>query len=337
MVIIMKANASQEDINEIVKAIEKYGLKPHISKGEEQSIIGVIGDRRSLGDISFDHLAGVEKVVPIIKPYKLVGREIKKYNTEIDINGVVIGGNKIAVIAGPCAIENKEMLMEAAHALSSIGIKILRGGAFKPRTSPYSFQGLGVKGLEYLREAGDKYGMRVVTEVLDPRDAGVVAEYADIIQIGTRNMQNFRLLEEAGRMNKPILLKRGMSATIKEFLMSAEYIMAQGNEKIILCERGIRTFETESRNSLDITSVPLLKLFTHLPVIVDPSHAAGRIDIINPISRAAVAAGADGLMIEVHPHPENALCDGPQSLRPEMMTGLLKEISLIANAINRTL
>lgn len=337
MVIIMKADASQEDINEIVKAIKKYGLKPHISKGKEQSVIGVIGDRRSIGDISFDHLAGVEKVVPIMKPYKLVGREIKKHNTEIDINGAVIGGNEIAVIAGPCAIENKEMLMEAAHALSSIGVKFLRGGAFKPRTSPYSFQGLGLKGLEYLREAGNQYGMRVVTEVLDPRDAEVAAEYADILQIGTRNMQNFRLLEEAGRMNKPILLKRGMSATIKEFLMSAEYIMAQGNEKIILCERGIRTFETESRNSLDITSIPLLKLFTHLPVIVDPSHAAGRTDIISPISMAAVAAGADGLMLEVHPHPEDALCDGPQSLRPKVMTGLLKEIGLIANAINRTL
>jgi len=331
----MKPDHEKEDVVNIVSRLEDLGLRAHMSEGEHRTIIGAIGDERRLQEVPFLSFPGVEDVHPILKPYKLVSREFKSENTQISLNGNVFGGQKIQVIAGPCAVEGREILEEIASALSGLGVAFIRGGAFKPRTSPYSFQGLGEKGLKFLAGVKEKTGMMVVTELMDPRDALLVCKYADIIQIGTRNMQNFRLLKEVGNIDKPVILKRGFSATIKEFLMSAEYIVSEGNERVILCERGIRTFETETRNTLDISAVPLLKKLTHLPVIVDPSHAVGRVDLVPAMSRAAVAAGADGLLIEVHSQPENALSDGAQSLKPDAFSKLMEELKLIANAIGR--
>jgi 3-deoxy-7-phosphoheptulonate synthase len=337
MIIVLKPGHAEEDLHRLVRRLEDLGLRAHISKGEQRTIIGAIGDEHVLREVPLESMPGVESVLPILKPYKLVSREFKSDDTVIKVNGHEIGGQKIQIIAGPCAIESREVLEEIAEALLPCGVHFLRGGAFKPRTSPYAFQGWGEKGLKFLDAVRERTGMLVVTELMDPRDTVLVCKYADIIQIGTRNMQNFRLLTEVGNTEKPVILKRGMSATIKEFLMSAEYIAAQGNHRVILCERGIRTFETETRNTLDISAVPLLKQLTHLPVIVDPSHAVGRADLIPAVSRAAVAAGADGLLIEVHVRPEEALSDGPQSLRPTVFAEVLEECRRVANAIGRTL
>ncbi len=337
MIIVLKPDHHEDDLHRLVSRLEDLGLRSHISKGEHRTIVGAIGDERVLREVPLESMPGVESVLPILKPYKLVSREFKPEDTVIRVNGEEIGGHKIQLIAGPCAVESREALEEIAAALVPSGVHFLRGGAFKPRTSPYAFQGWGEKALKYLDGVRERTGMMVVTELMDPRDAVLVSRYADIIQIGTRNMQNFRLLTEVGNIEKPVILKRGMSATIKEFLMSAEYILAQGNERVILCERGIRTFETETRNTLDISAVPLLKQLTHLPVIVDPSHAVGRVDLVPAVSRAAIAAGADGLLIEVHVRPEEAMSDGPQSLRPSAFAAVIEECRRVAHAVGRTL
>lgn len=335
MIIVLRPDHQEEDLHRIVQRLEDMGLRAHISKGEHRTIVGAIGDERVIAELPMQSFPGVESVLPILKPYKLVSREFKPENTVIAVNGSEIGGQQIQIIAGPCAVESREILEEIADAMEPAGIQFLRGGAFKPRTSPYAFQGWGEKGLKYLAGVRDRHGMKVVTELMDPRDTVLVCKYADIVQIGTRNMQNFRLLTEVGNIDKPVILKRGLCATIKEFLMSAEYIMAQGNEKVILCERGIRTFETETRNTLDISAVPLLKQLTHLPVIVDPSHAVGRVDLVPAMAKAAVAAGADGLLVEVHVRPEEALSDGPQSLRPKDFMVMVEECRRIAEAVGR--
>lgn len=337
MIIVLKPDHKENDLHRIVRRLEDLGLGAHISKGEHRTIIGAIGDERILREVPMESFPGVESVLPILKPYKLVSREFKAENTVIQVNGHRIGGSEIHVIAGPCAVESREVLEEIAEELSAVGVHFLRGGAFKPRTSPYSFQGWGEKGLKLLAGVRERTGMMIVTELMDPRDTVLVCKYADIVQIGTRNMQNFRLLTEVGNIDKPVILKRGMSATIKELLMSAEYIVAQGNERVILCERGIRTFESETRNTLDISAVPLLKQLTHLPVIVDPSHAVGRADLVPAMARASVAAGADGLLIEVHVRPEEALSDGPQSLRPDTFASLLEDCRRVAAAVGRSL
>ena len=337
MIIILKPDHHEEDVQKIVHRLEDLGLGAHISRGEQRTIIGAIGDERKLQEIPLITMPGVESVLPILKPYKLVSREFRGENTVIDISGQKIGGNHIQVIGGPCAVESREVLDEIADALAPLGVAFLRGGAFKPRTSPYSFQGWGEKALKYLAAVRERTGMLVVTEIMDPRDILLVCKYADVVQIGTRNMQNFRLLTEMGNIDKPVILKRGLSATINEFLMSAEYIVSQGNEKVILCERGIRTFETETRNTLDLSAVPLLKLLTHLPVIVDPSHAVGRVDLVPAMAKAAVAAGADGLLIEVHVRPEEAMSDGPQSLRPLAFAGVMEDCRRVAEAVGRTM
>ncbi|MBI2413968.1 MAG: 3-deoxy-7-phosphoheptulonate synthase [Deltaproteobacteria bacterium] len=337
MIIVMKRDAAQDVVDHVVEKIKSTGLAVHISKGKERTIIGAIGDETLLGKISLEALPGVENVMPILKPYKLVSREFRKEASVLDINGVQIGDTAVQVIAGPCSVESREQMVECAKKVKEAGASILRGGAFKPRTSPYDFQGLGVEGLKLLREAKKETGLPIISELMDPRDTEVICEYVDIVQIGARNMQNFRLLTEVGKAKKPVLLKRGLSATIKEFLMSAEYIAAQGNTQIILCERGIRTFETATRNTLDLSAVPVLKEETHLPVFIDPSHAVGRWNLVHPLARAAVAVGADGLMIEVHPDPENALCDGAQSLKPSKFASLMDDVRKVAVAIGRTL
>jgi 3-deoxy-7-phosphoheptulonate synthase len=335
MIIVMKPDATESEIQNIIKIIEENGLKPHISRGKERVIIGAIGDESIIRNLPFDSYPGVENAVPILKPYKIVSREFKKENTVIKVDNEEIGGKKVVIIAGPCAVENREITLETARRVKEAGSVFFRGGAYKPRTSPYSFQGLGEEGLKILLEAKKETGMPIVTELMDPRDTELVCKYADIIQIGARNMQNFRLLLEVGKIDKPVILKRGLSSTINELLMSAEYIASQGNTKIILCERGIRTFETATRNTLDLSAVPLLKNLTHLPVIVDPSHGTGHWDLVIPMAIAAVACGADGIMVEVHPHPEKALSDGSQSLKPEKFKIMVEKINAVANAIGR--
>ncbi|NWF52763.1 MAG: 3-deoxy-7-phosphoheptulonate synthase [Nitrospirae bacterium] len=337
-IIVLKPNATEEDIRRIVKKLESRGLGVNISKGTERTVIGVIGDTSKISEEEEDAIRvmpGIEDVMRILKPYKLASRDFKADDTTVDIEGKVIGGRKIQIIAGPCAVESRTMIINIAEKVKEAGASFLRGGAFKPRTSPYSFQGLGEEGLKYLAEARERTGLPVVTELMDPRDIEVVIKYADIVQIGARNMQNFRLLLEVGSRDKPILLKRGFSATIKEWLMAAEYIMSKGNQKIILCERGVRTFETATRNTLDLSAVPVLKQLTHLPVVVDPSHGVGKWDLVAPMSKAAVAAGADGLLIEVHMNPEEALSDGEQSLKPDYFKKLMSELRPIASAVGR--
>ncbi|MBF0507070.1 MAG: 3-deoxy-7-phosphoheptulonate synthase [Nitrospirae bacterium] len=337
-IIVLQPETSEEDIRHILKKLESKGLKANVSQGTERTIIGVIGDTSKVTEDEEDAIramAGVENIVRILKPYKLASRDFKKENTEITVKGIVIGGKKIQVIAGPCAVENRTILTGIAEKVKESGAAFLRGGAYKPRTSPYSFQGLGLEGLKYLAEASEKTGLPVVTEIMDPRDIDGIVEYADIIQIGARNMQNFRLLLEVGSVNKPVLLKRGLSATIKEWLMSAEYIMSRGNHNVMLCERGIRTFETATRNTLDLSAVPLLKQLTHLPVVVDPSHGVGKRDLVAPMAKAAVAAGADALIIEVHTNPEEAFSDGEQSLRPDYFAKLMQELKAVAQAVGR--
>ncbi|MBI5562659.1 MAG: 3-deoxy-7-phosphoheptulonate synthase [Deltaproteobacteria bacterium] len=336
MIIVLKREAAQSEIDHIVEKIKSTGLAVHISKGKERTIIGAIGDEGLLSNLPLETFPGVESVMPIMKPYKLVSREFRKEGTVIDISGVRIGEAELQVIAGPCSVENRDLLIDTAKKVKAAGAKILRGGAFKPRTSPYDFQGLGPEGLKLLAEARKETGLPIISELMDPRDTELMCDYVDIIQIGARNMQNFRLLTEVGKAGKPVLLKRGLSATIKEFLMSAEYIAAQGNANIILCERGMRTFETATRNTLDLSAVPVLKEETHLPVFVDPSHAVGRWALVAPLALAAVAVGADGLMIEVHSDPENALCDGAQSLKPAKFASLMQEVRKVAAAVGRT-
>ncbi len=337
MIIVMKPDAAKKDVEHVIKTIRDMKLRPHISRGKERTIIGAIGDERNLANIPLTTFAGVEKVLPILSPYKVVSREFKKENTLIRINGETIGGKRVVIMAGPCSIEGRDMLLSIGKKVKSAGASILRGGAFKPRTSPYSFQGMGKEGLELLKEAKHLLHMPVVTEIMDTRDIDLIADYTDLFQVGARNMQNFSLLKELGSTNKPILLKRGLSATIKELLMSAEYIASKGNEKIILCERGIRTFETETRNTLDLNAIPVIKKLTHLPVIVDPSHGTGRRDIVATMSMAAIAAGADGIIVEVHEHPDKALSDGEQSLTPDEFKQMVKAIGRIAHAIGRTI
>ena len=337
MIIVLKKDASQETIEHVVEKIKGAGLAVHISKGKERTIIGAIGDESLLATKALEALPGVESVMPIMKPYKLVSREFKKENSVIDISGVKIGDTRIQVIAGPCSVESRDSLVDCARQVKAAGASILRGGAFKPRTSPYDFQGLGTDGLKLLAEARKETGLPIISELMDPRDTELMCEYVDIIQIGARNMQNFRLLMEVGKAGKPVLLKRGLSATLKEFLMSAEYIASQGNSQIILCERGIRTFETATRNTLDLSAVPVLKEETPLPIFIDPSHSAGRWNLVAPLAKAAIAVGADGLMIEVHTDPENALCDGAQSLKPSKFARLMDEMKKVAAAVGRTL
>lgn len=336
MVIVIRPDATGEQIDFITEKLKSYGYKLNVSKGVERTIIGAIGDENALRDRPVKTLPGVEDVIPILKPYKLVSRDFRKEDTVIEVKGVKIGGKELSVMAGPCSIESYEMIHEAARRASAHGAKVLRGGAFKPRTSPYSFQGMGPEALIYLRKAADEFGMVVVTELTDPRDIDIVSEYADILQIGARNMQNFRLLHEVGRQEKPVLLKRGMSATVKDFLLAAEHIANEGNLNIILCERGIRTFETETRNTLDLSCIPIIKSVSHLPIIADPSHGTGKKVCIGPMSLAAVAAGADGLMIEVHPCPEEALSDGDQSLTPDEYDEVMNRVEVIAGAVGRT-
>jgi len=338
MIIVLRPDATEQQINHIVDKVTKLGLKPMISKGAERTIIGVIGPEDIIQAHPLEVYPGVEKVLPILKPYKLVSRDFKQENSVIDLgNGVKIGGEKIVVMAGPCSVENRDLLIDIAKKVKKAGATVLRGGAFKPRTSPYSFQGLGEEGLKYLADARNQTGLLIVTELMDIRDVELVARYADIIQIGARNMQNFNLLKEVGRIKKPILLKRGMSATIKELLMSAEYVLSEGNFNVILCERGIRTFEDFTRFTLDINAVPAIKSQSHLPIIIDPSHGTGKWELVPAASKAGIAAGADGVIIEVHPNPEEALSDGEQSLLPERFEELMKELRKVAEAVGRKL
>jgi len=336
MIIVLRPDATEEQINHIIEKVQKLGLKPHVSKGVERTIIGVIGPEDVLRVTPLEVFPGVEKVMPVLAPYKLVSREFKPENSVIDLGkGVKIGSKKIVIMAGPCAVENLETLYEIADEVKKVGATVLRGGAFKPRTSPYSFQGLGEEGLKYLNKVGNELGLVTVSEVMDPRDVELVAHYVDILQIGARNMQNFNLLKEIGLTKKPVLLKRGMSSTIKELLMSAEYILSEGNFNVILCERGIRTFEDYTRNTLDISAIPIVKQLSHLPIIADPSHAAGKWGLVPALSKAAVASDADGLIIEVHSHPEDAMSDGAQSLKPSNFTTLMNELKILAKAVGR--
>lgn len=336
MIIVLRPDATEAQVNHIVEKVQRLGLKPHISKGTERTIIGVIGPEDILRITPLEVFPGVEKVLPVLAPYKLVSREFKKDDSLIDLGkGVFIGGKQIVMMAGPCAVEDIDTLYEIAEQTRKEGARVLRGGAFKPRTSPYSFQGLGEEGLKYLAKVGNDLGLVTITEVMDPRDVDLVARYADILQIGARNMQNFNLLKEVGSAKKPVVLKRGMSSTIKEWLMSAEYILSEGNFNVILCERGIRTFEDYTRNTLDISAVPAVKQLSHLPIIVDPSHAAGKWGLVSALSKAAVASGADGLLIEVHSHPEDARSDGAQSLLPSNFSLMMAELRRIAEALGR--
>lgn len=336
MIIVLKPNATQDQVKHLMEKIEKLGLKPWLSEGVETSIIGVIGEEDVIRVMPLGAMPGVEKVIPILKPYKLASLDYRDEPSVIDLGGgVLIGGKKLVVMAGPCSVENKEMIVKTAEEVAKCGATVLRGGAFKPRTSPYAFQGLGEEGLKYMAEAREKTGLLVVTELMDIRNLELVSKYADIIQIGARNMQNFDLLKEVGKTKKPIFLKRGMSSTIKEFLMSAEYVLSGGNPNVILCERGIRTFETYTRNTLDLNAVPALKSLTHLPVVVDPSHGTGRWGMVIDMALASIACGADGLMIEVHPSPEDAFSDGDQSLLPKNFKDLMDRASKVAKAVGR--
>ncbi len=338
MIIVMKRGSRESEVGDVMKRLVDLGLKGHLSTGVERTVIGVVGVTSALPDLRerLELMSGVDEVVPISKPFKLSSREFQPVDTEIRVGGVTIGGNQVVVIAGPCAAETPEQVMSTARAVRAAGASILRGGAFKPSTSPYSFRGLGEEGLKLLSEAKAETGLPLITEVLTPHEVELVAKYADILQVGARNMQNFILLDEVGLTKKPVMLKRGMSATVQEWLLAVEYIMAQGNRQVILCERGIRTFETYTRNTMDLSAIPLLQKLSHLPVIADPSHGTGKWYLVRPMALAAVAAGADGLMIEVHPSPDNALKDGAQSLTFEHFEELMKQLTPIAAAVGRT-
>ncbi len=338
MLVVMKHGASAQEIRDVVEMIQEMGYEARPIPGRQRTSVGLIGNDGQVDPTLFQSLPGVLEVIPVSHSYKQVSREWKEENTIVTLpNGTSLGSGEIAIMAGPCAVESREQILELADILAGMGATILRGGAFKPRTSPYSFQGLGVKGLEYLAEARDRTGMVIVTEALDAETADYVAEYADILQVGARNMQNYPLLRKVGRIGKPILLKRGFSATIEELLLSAEYVIAEGNPHVILCERGVRSFDTQTRNLLDLTAIPVVKSLSHLPIIADPSHGTGVRAKVTPMARAAVAAGADGLMVEVHQDPNRALSDGAQSLYPEQFQELLGQIRVIAKAIDREL
>jgi len=335
MIIVMGFQAGQKEVENVVAKITQRGLRAHVSEGKECTIIGVIGDKKSMAEINAEALPGVDKVLAVTESYKLASRKFKAGDTLIQIGDISIGGDNVVVMAGPCAVESREQLLEAALAVKSSGAQFLRGGAYKPRTSPYAFQGMQEEGLKLLAEVGGLTGLKTVSEVIDVESLPLVHEYIDVLQIGARNMQNFQLLKAVGRLKKPVLLKRGLSATLEEWLNAAEYIMNEGNYDVILCERGIRTFETYTRNTLDLSAVAALKYLTHLPVVVDPSHGTGRWRLVAPMARAAVAAGADGLIIEVHPEPANALSDGPQSLNPENFQVLMQEVRAMSVAMGR--
>ena len=337
MIVVMKVGSSDNEITEVIKRIESVGLNTHLSQGVEHTVIGVLGQTFPELKEILEGLSGVDEVIPISKPYKLASREFQPKDTTIKVGDVTIGGKEIVVMAGPCAVESEQQLMSTAKVVKAAGATILRGGAFKPSTSPYHFRGLGVKGLMLLAQAGKEHGMSVVTEVMSPLDVDMVASYADILQIGTRNMQNFSLLEAVSETGKPILLKRGLSATIQEWLLAAKYILALGNERLMLCERGIRTFETYTRNTMDISVIPIIEKVSHLPIIADPSHGTGKWYLVVPMALAAVAAGADGVMIEVHPTPDVALKDGPQSLTFDNFRKLMSQVRPVAAAIGRSL
>jgi len=337
MVIVMKSNASQNQINNVEKLLKDLGLGVHISVGSERTIIGVIGDKRKLANTPLEIMPGVERLVPIVEPYKLVSKTFKPESSIININGVEIGGPSLAIIAGPCSVESEKQIMETALFLKSQGVQFLRGGAYKPRTSPYSFQGLGEEGLKLLAQVRKETGLLIVSEVVSHDSLEKAMEYVDVVQIGARNMQNFDLLQRVGKTKMPVILKRGLSSNIEEWLNAAEYIMNEGNYNIILCERGIRTFETYTRNTLDLSSVPIIKETSHLPIIVDPSHGTGKWNLVTPMARAGIAAGADGLMVEVHPNPQVALSDGNQSLNFESFSKLMDEIRKIAPILKREL
>lgn len=337
MIIVMESKATQEQLKAVCDKIIKLGYRPHVIHGVERNVIGAVGHEDKTPLYVLEQLPGVEAVIPILKPWKLVGREFKAENSIIEVEGHKIGGKKIQVIAGPCSVESEHQIVATAKMVKAGGATFLRGGAFKPRTSPYAFQGLGLQGLKHLRKAKEKTGLPIVTEVMTVTDIDTIVEYADIVQVGARNVQNFPLLNRLGKIKKPVLLKRGMSTTIKEYLMAAEYIMNEGNYNVILCERGIRTFEDSTRNTLDLSAVPLLKRYSHLPVFVDPSHGTGYWYLVPDMAKAAVAAGADGLMIEVHPDPNQAVSDGMQSLKPNKFEALMKDLKRIAEAVDRTI
>ncbi|MDD5428261.1 MAG: 3-deoxy-7-phosphoheptulonate synthase [Candidatus Omnitrophica bacterium] len=338
MIIVMRPDATKKQLDHLVKKVTGLGLKPWISKGVERTIVGVIGEEDVIRVQPLEVFPGVEKVLQILKPYKLASRDFKKEDSVVNCGGSVkVGGKRIVVMAGPCSVESEKLLIEIARKVKKSGATVLRGGAFKPRTSPYSFQGLGLKGLKFLAEARKETGLRVVTELMDIRDLDMVVKYADIIQIGARNMQNFNLLKEVGKTKTPVLLKRGMANTIKELLMSAEYILSEGNFSVMLCERGIRTFEDATRFTFDAAAIPVLKNLSHLPVIADPSHATGKWGLVSPCAKAGIAAGADGLIVEVHPNPEEAMSDGEQSLLPANFDKMMKEARKVAAAVGRDL
>jgi 3-deoxy-7-phosphoheptulonate synthase len=338
MIIVMRPNATKKELDHLVRKVHALGLKPWVSKGVERTIVGVIGEEDIIRVQPLEVFPGVEKVLQILKPYKLASRDFKKEDSVVNVGGgVKVGAKKLVVMAGPCSVESEKLLINIARRVKKAGATVLRGGAFKPRTSPYAFQGLGLKGLKFLAEAKRETGLEIVTELMDIRDLGMVHKYADIIQIGARNMQNFNLLKEVGKTRKPVLLKRGMANTIKELLMSAEYILAEGNFNIILCERGIRTFEDATRFTFDAAAIPVIKNLSHLPIIADPSHATGKWGLVGPCAKAGIAAGADGLIIEVHPNPEEAMSDGEQSLLPENFAKLMKELKVLARAVGREL
>ncbi len=335
MIIVMKHRATSDQISNVVERVERLGYRAHVSMGEERTIIGVIGDDRPIDPGQFEPLEGVDKTLPVLRPFKLASRDMHPMDTLVHANGVEVGGSAIVVMAGPCSVESRGQLLETAHAVRESGATVLRGGAYKPRSSPYSFQGLGVAGLELLAEAREATGLAVITEALSPEQVPLVAEYADIIQIGSRNMHNSELLRAVGDSGCPALLKRGMMATIEEWLMAAEYLLSRGNGQVILCERGIRSFEPYTRNTTDINAIPVVKRLSHLPIILDPSHSTGKWGYVTAIARAGIAAGADGLIVEVHPRPEEALSDGAQSLKPGRFRQLMQEVKKVAQAIDR--
>ncbi|GMB00259.1 3-deoxy-7-phosphoheptulonate synthase [Pelosinus sp. IPA-1] len=337
MIIVMGPEATKGQVNVVMDKLIALGLKVHLSEGATRTIIGIIGNKQLIADLPIEAMDGVEKTVSVTADYKLVSREFKQEDTIVDVAGVKIGGNYLSVMAGPCAVESREQLLESAFIVKKAGAQFLRGGAYKPRTSPYAFQGLEVKGLEMLAEAREKTGLKIVTEVVDVESVPVVSAYADMLQIGSRNMQNFQLLKTVGKTNKPVLLKRGLSATINEWLNAAEYIMSEGNYNVVLCERGIRTYEEYTRNTLDLSAVAAVKNISHLPIIVDPSHGTGRWKLVGPMARAGIAAGADGLMIEVHPNPAEALSDGKQSLTPENFELTMQEVATIASVMGKVM
>ncbi len=337
MIVVMSVRATEQEVQKVKERIVSLGYRTHLSQGTARTIIGIIGDPDEDLKESIGAMEGIEQIIRIMKPYKLSGLDFHPEPTRIRVGQHVVGGEQLTVIAGPCAVENEEQLMAAARMAKRGGASMLRGGAFKPRTSPYSFQGLGEEGLKLLAEARKETGLPVVTELLDPHHLELLDQYADVFQIGARNMQNYTLLREVGKASKPVLLKRGLNATYKELLMAAEYILEGGNEEVMLCERGIRTFEDYTRNTLDISAVPVIKELSHLPIIVDPSHSGGRWPLVNPLSKAAVAAGADGLLVEIHPQPDHALCDGPQSLKEDNFTQLMKELGAVAGSVGRKL